>query len=137
MRLHGGFFVIATLLLLGTTSVSADYRRACSDHSIAARELNTRGEIRAFVDCAAAYLAEHGTAEARPRRLIESEERFWIGQACREFRWTDWFPGAAAPGVTRNRLIRTSCRYRASVPAGSILEALGPGRSAGPRYERS
>ena len=53
------------------------WTQGCPDHSIVASAVNTQGEIRAFVECAAAYLAEHGTAEAR--RAFNEDERWKHG----------------------------------------------------------
>ena len=51
--------------------------RGCVDRNIAASAVRTQDDIRAFVDCAAAYLAEHGTAEAR--RAFNEDERWKHG----------------------------------------------------------
>ena len=49
----------------------------CADRNIAASEVRTQSDIRAFVNCAAEYLAEHGTAEAR--RAFNEDERWKHG----------------------------------------------------------
>ena len=49
----------------------------CSDRNIAASAVRTQSDIRAFVECAEAYLAEHGTAEAR--RAFNEDERWKHG----------------------------------------------------------
>ena len=49
----------------------------CSDRNIAASAVRTQSDIRAFVECAAEYLAEHGTAEAR--RAFNEDERWKHG----------------------------------------------------------
>ena len=49
----------------------------CSDRNIAASAVRTQSDIRAFVNCAAEYLAEHGTAEAR--RAFNEDERWKHG----------------------------------------------------------
>ena len=49
----------------------------CSDRNIAANAVRTQTDIQAFVECAAAYLAEHGTAEAR--RAFNEDERWKHG----------------------------------------------------------
>ena len=46
----------------------------CSDHSIAASAVRTTSDVQAFVQCAAEYLSEHGTAEAR--RAFNEDERW-------------------------------------------------------------
>ena len=53
------------------------WTQGCPDHSIVASAVNTQGDIRAFVECAAAYLAEHGTAEAR--RAFNEDDRWKQG----------------------------------------------------------
>ena len=49
----------------------------CSDRNIAASAVRTQGDVRAFVECAAAYLAEHGTEEAR--RAFNEDARWKHG----------------------------------------------------------
>ena len=49
----------------------------CSDRNIAASAVHTQGDVRAFVECAAAYIAEHGTEEAR--RAFHEDERWKHG----------------------------------------------------------
>ncbi len=49
----------------------------CSDRYVAASSVRTQSDIRAFVECAAEYLAEHGTAEAR--RAFNEDERWKHG----------------------------------------------------------
>ncbi len=49
----------------------------CSDRNIAASAVRTQSDVRAFVTCAAEYLAEHGTAEAR--RAFNEDERWKHG----------------------------------------------------------
>ena len=53
------------------------WTQGCPDDSIVASAVNTQGDIRAFVECAAAYLAEHGTAEAR--RAFNEDDRWKQG----------------------------------------------------------
>ena len=53
------------------------WTQGCPDHSIVASAVNTQGDIRAFVECAAAYLAEHGTVEAR--RAFNEDVRWKSG----------------------------------------------------------
>ena len=49
----------------------------CPDRNIAASAVRTQSDIRAFVNCAAEYLAEHGTAESR--RAFNEDERWKHG----------------------------------------------------------
>ena len=51
--------------------------RGCSDRNIAASAVRTQSDVRSFVECAAEYLAEHGTAEAR--RAFNEDERWKHG----------------------------------------------------------
>ena len=52
-------------------------KSGCSDHNIAASSVRTQGDVQAFVTCAAEYLAEHGTAEAR--RAFNEDDRWKHG----------------------------------------------------------
>ena len=56
---------------------SSPMTSGCSDRNIAASAVRTQGDVRAFVECAAAYLAEHGTEEAR--RAFNEDERWKHG----------------------------------------------------------
>ena len=49
----------------------------CADRNIAASAVSTQRDIHAFVECAAAYLAEHGTVEAR--RAFNEDKRWKDG----------------------------------------------------------
>ena len=49
----------------------------CTDRNIAASAVRTQSDIQAFVECAEAYLAEHGTAEAR--RAFNEDARWKHG----------------------------------------------------------
>ena len=66
-----------------------------------------------------------------PRTLAEFEARFATEQACREYlvqlRWPDGFAcprcgGGPARNTSRNRLVCASCRYQASLTAGTIFQ---------------
>ena len=50
---------------------------SCSDRHIAASAVRTQSDIRVFAECAEAYLAEHGTAEAH--RAFNEDERWKHG----------------------------------------------------------
>ena len=60
--------------LLPWAAVADDEAVTCSDHSIAASAVRTPSDVQAFVQCAAEYLREHGTAEAR--RAFNEDERW-------------------------------------------------------------
>ena len=51
--------------------------RSCASRGIAASAVRTLDDIRPFVECAAEYLAEHGTEEAR--RAFNEDERWKHG----------------------------------------------------------
>ena len=53
------------------------WTEGCPDHSIVASVVSTLGETRDFAECAAAYLADHGTAEAR--RAFNEDARWKHG----------------------------------------------------------
>ena len=59
----------------GAPSMTGD----CSDRNVAASAIRTQGDVRAFVECAREYLAEHGTAEAR--RAFNEDDRWKHGSA--------------------------------------------------------
>jgi transposase-like protein len=69
--------------------------------------------------------------EDYPRDLMELERRFGTEEACREYltrlRWPDGFVCPRCQGrsgwlATRQRLVCGSCRYQASVTAGTIFQ---------------
>ena len=55
---------LAPLLLAPLTAI-AEGPRPCAERSIAASAVHTQSDVKAFVECAASYLAENGTVEAR------------------------------------------------------------------------
>ena len=76
------FLGLICLLFFVTQSVSESgsgttMTRSCADRSIAASAVQTLGDIQPFVECAAEYLAEHGTEEAR--RAFNEDERWKHG----------------------------------------------------------
>ena len=71
------FLAIAVLLFVCTMSASASGGVSCSDRRIAASAVRTTSDIQAFVRCAAEYVMEHGTAEAR--RAFNEDERWKHG----------------------------------------------------------
>ena len=50
---------------------------SCADHRISASAVRTANDVQSFVRCAAEYLVEHGTAEAR--RAFHEDERWKHG----------------------------------------------------------
>ena len=58
------------------TAVSS---RSCADNYVTARTVRTADDIEAFVRCAAEYVKEHGTEEAR--RAFNEDERWKSGPA--------------------------------------------------------
>ncbi len=66
--------VIGSGIYLGS---SGTITSGCSDRNIAARAVRTQRDIQALVECAAVYLDEHGTAEAR--RAFNEDEHWKHG----------------------------------------------------------
>ena len=72
-----------SLLLLAQAAVAlipsglAAASTTCSDKSVAAVAIQNRADIRAYVECAAEYVSEHGTEEAR--RAFHEDERWRHG----------------------------------------------------------
>ena len=75
------FRILAGVAALVAVSVplSASGEVSCSDHRISAKAVSTNGDIQAFVRCAAEYVAEHGTEEAR--RAFNEDGRWKHGPA--------------------------------------------------------
>ena len=65
------------VFVLPWTAAAAGTASVCSDHSIAASAVRTPDDVQAFVLCAAEYLSEHGTVEAR--RAFNEDERWHHG----------------------------------------------------------
>lgn len=72
-----GTYSLAGSLLFAHSDVTPQVHVGCSDHEISAKAVSTRADIQAFVRCAAEYLQEHGTAEAR--RAFNEDERWKYG----------------------------------------------------------
>ena len=70
-------FIIGSGFYATSTQNGPTLTSSCNNRSIAARAVRTQSDIRAFVECAEAYLAEHGTAEAR--RAFNEDERWKHG----------------------------------------------------------
>ena len=74
MRLCYQFFATGALLAWCCPPLFATDGGHCADHRIVASAVRTTGDVQAFVHCAAEYLTEHGTAEAR--RAFNEDERW-------------------------------------------------------------
>ncbi len=78
-----GLLPLAGLLASADHLLAQDVRggpvitSGCSDRKIAASAVRTQNDIRAFAECAQAYLTEHGTVEAR--RAFNEDERWKHG----------------------------------------------------------
>lgn len=59
------FLALSGLLLLVALPASAHLWRGCADDAVVASAVKTRGDVRAFVECAAQFLAAVGPEEAR------------------------------------------------------------------------
>ena len=71
------YIFAAGLYLDGESTGGPMMTGGCSDRNIAANAVQTQSDIRAFVTCAAEYLAQHGTAEAR--RAFNEDARWKHG----------------------------------------------------------
>ena len=71
------FLLLAVLVPIATLPARANDPASCADHQISASAVRTTSDVQAFVRCAAEYLAEHGTAEAR--RAFNEDERWKHG----------------------------------------------------------
>ena len=72
-----GVLVGLALLATSTVPAAANGDSDCSEHRISAKAVATTAEIQAFVRCAAEYVHEHGTEEAR--RAFNEDERWHYG----------------------------------------------------------
>lgn len=75
MTLARTLFVLITILLTATQPETAIAQQsACADKAVTAKGIRTRDDVRAFVSCAAEYVAAMGTAEAY--RAFHEDERW-------------------------------------------------------------
>lgn len=65
MKIIRRFTLLFVVLLLGTLPVSAHLWRGCLDDGVVASAVKTRGDVRAFVECAAQFVRSVGPEEAR------------------------------------------------------------------------
>ncbi|MYC64777.1 MAG: hypothetical protein F4X12_00395, partial [Acidobacteriia bacterium] len=70
-------FIVGSGFYGSSAAGGPEMTTGCSDRNIAASAVRTQSDIRAFVECAAEYLAEHGTAEAR--RAFNEDQRWKHG----------------------------------------------------------
>ena len=71
------YYVAAGFYPGAGTGSGVKMTRSCASRGIAARAVQTLDDIQPFVECAAEYLAEHGTEEAR--RAFNEDERWKHG----------------------------------------------------------
>ena len=69
--------LLAALVPITTLPALAGKPVSCAEHQISAKAVRTTADVQAFVRCAAEYLTEHGTAEAR--RAFHEDERWKHG----------------------------------------------------------
>lgn len=70
--------LVGTVLFVASTApLAASGNPSCDDHRISAKAITTTGDIQAFVQCAAEYVLERGTEEAR--RAFNEDERWQHG----------------------------------------------------------
>ena len=76
--MHNARILFLVLLVpLATEAALATGTGKCANHRISAHAVRTTKDVQAFVQCAAEYLKEHGTAEAR--RAFHEDERWKHG----------------------------------------------------------
>ena len=110
--------VVGLLLLAGVHShAHRALASGCSDRNIAASAVRTQGDIRAFVECAEAYLAENGTAEAR--RAFNEDERWKHGPT---YVFVD---GIARPGADSKTFVYPPDTSREGQPWGEAIDDFG------------
>lgn len=76
LRLNEIVLGLAFFVALTLPAPAVDHS-SCSNHTISAKAILTTGDIQAFVRCAAEYVLEHGTEEAR--RAFNEDERWKYG----------------------------------------------------------
>ena len=107
------------LLALGALSLPAfsTAQARCADKSAAASAIRTRGDIRAFVQCAREYAMEHGAAEAH--RAFHEDARWKSGPIY-------LFVSALAPrGADSTVLVYPPDRQREGGGWGTLFDAYG------------
>lgn len=89
----------------------------CSDHRISAKAISTAGDIQAFVRCAAEFVREHGTEEAR--RAFNEDERWRYGPT---YVFVD---GIAASGEDSTTFVFPPDPSREGSPWGTSIDSFG------------
>ena len=115
-RIYG---FLAGLILVATSIVpaAASCHTSCLDHRISAKVIATTGDILAFVPCAAEYVVEHGTGEAR--RAFNEDERWHSGPA---YLFVD---GIAESGEDPRTSVFPPDPSREGSPRGTSTDSLG------------
>ena len=91
--------------------------RSCADRGIAASAVQTLEDIQPFVECAAEYLAEHGTEEAR--RAFNEDERWKHGPT---YVFVD---GLAESGADAQTFVHPPDPSREGRPWGEAIDNYG------------
>lgn len=115
-RLYGfliGFVLVAT----STVPAATNSHAGCSDHRISAKDVATTGDIQAFVRCAAEYVREHGTEEAR--RAFNEDERWHYGPV---YLFVD---GVAESGEDSKTFVFPPDPSREGSPWGTSIDSFG------------
>ena len=114
--MSGLFFGLA-LLATSTVPASASGHSSCSDHRISAKAIATTGDIQSFVRCAAEYVAEHGTVEAR--RAFNEDELWHYGSV---YLFVD---GIAQSGEDSMTFVFPPDPSREGTPWGTSIDSFG------------
>lgn len=76
-QITANFIIAAGIYEDGGADGGPGLTGSCADRNVAASAVSTQEDTRSFVECAAAYLARHGTDEAR--RAFNEDERWKHG----------------------------------------------------------
>ena len=112
-------FLFALCLGLGGAllPIPADAQSRCAAKSVAASAIRTLEDVRAFVECAADYVAEHGTEEAY--RAFHEDERWHHGQF---YVYVNRFPEENGETLT---LLHAASPSREGRRFGSLIDRYG------------
>lgn len=112
-----GILIGVALLVASAVPLTASGEVSCSDHNISAKAIVTTGDIQALVRCAAEYVLEHGTAEAR--RAFNEDERWHYGQT---YLFVD---GIAESGEDSTTFVFPPDPLREGQPWGASIDSFG------------
>ncbi len=106
-----------TVFVASAAPLAAHDDGYCADHRISAKAISTAGDIQAFVRCAAEYVQEHGTDEAR--RAFNEDERWQHGPV---YVFVD---GVAESGKDSTTFVFPPDPSREGSPWGTSIDTFG------------